>query len=365
MKYEPLYYGDYLQLDKILNAQTLKSEVNGNLAHDEMLFIVIHQAYELWFKQIIFEVDSIIKMMSEETVLDKDLSTIVHRLERVVEIQRILNAQLKVIETMTPLDFMDFRDYLVPASGFQSVQFRMLEIKLGLKKKSRLPIDAEFFSSRLNEEDRKLILDVEEKVSVLELLDKWLARMPFSKFKTYDFWSEYKIAVDKMLSSDKKIIETNGYMSDTERQRELANLDATKMSFSLILDSEKYNDLLDKGTVKLSQKAKLSAIFIKLYRDEPVLHLPHKILDLLIDVDEMFTAWRYQHSMMVHRMLGTKIGTGGSSGHDYLKRSAENNRVFLDLFNLSTFLIPKAHIPTLPSEVKRQLGFIYQDNQGV
>src|SRR5690606_20231018 len=130
--------------------------------------------YELWFKQIIHEVDSVIKLMSEETVLDKDLATIAHRLERVVEIQRILNAQLKVIETMTALDFMEFRDYLVPASGFQSVQFRELEIKLGLKKQHRLPIDAEFFNSRLNEVDRKKILEQEQKVSVLELLDAWL-----------------------------------------------------------------------------------------------------------------------------------------------------------------------------------------------
>src|SRR5690606_9679759 len=125
----------------------------------------------------------------------------------------------------------------VPASGFQSVQFRMLEIKLGLKKKNRLPIDAEFFTSRLNEKDRAIILEHEEKVSILELLDAWLARMPFSKFKTYDFWSEYKNAVDEMLKSDQTIIESNQSMSEAERKRELMNLNITKESFSMILDS--------------------------------------------------------------------------------------------------------------------------------
>lgn len=365
MKFDPIYYGDYLQLDKILNAQSLKSAEHGKPAHDEMLFIVIHQAYELWFKQILFEVDSIATLMQGQTVLDKDLATIVRRLERVIEIQRILNAQIKVIETMTSLDFMEFRDYLVPASGFQSVQFRLLEIKLGLKKKHRLAVDADFFNSRLNDQDRKTIMEQEEKPSVLELLDSWLARMPFSSFKNYEFWKEYKNAVDEMLSSDKKIIESNTTLSALEKRIELGNLEATRTNFDIILDEKKYQTHYDEGTVRLSRKAKLAAIFIKLYRDEPVLQLPHRILDLLIEIDEMFTTWRYQHSFMVHRMLGTKIGTGGSSGHDYLKRTAENNRVYLDLFNLATFLIPKDNIPALPSEIKRKLGFIYQEDQGV
>src|SRR5690606_11449193 len=130
-------------------------------------------------------------------------------------------------ETMTALDFMEFRDYLVPASGFQSVQFRELEIKLGLKKQHRLPIDAEFFNSRLNEADRKKILAQEQKPSVLELLDAWLARMPFSSFKDYEFWQEYKKAVDEMLLNDQKIIESNDTLEEAQRNFELKNLAAT------------------------------------------------------------------------------------------------------------------------------------------
>ena len=79
-----------------------------------------------------------------------------------------------------------------------------------------------------------------------------------------------------------------------------------------------------------------------------------------MDIDENFTAWRYRHSILAQRMLGSKVGTGGSSGHQYLKRTAENNRVFLDLFNLSSFLIPKKALPELPKELKKDLSFFYE-----
>jgi tryptophan 2,3-dioxygenase len=361
MKYDPIHYGEYLKLDTILNAQDLRSKELGTEAHDETLFIIIHQTYELWFKQIIHELDSIYTMFDTDRVKPNSLGTVNHRLNRVVQIQKVLNEQLNIIETMTPLDFMDFRDYLVPASGFQSIQFRMLELKLGLKQKYRLKIDTKFFNSRLNEEDKKLLNHMETLPTFLELIDKWLTRMPFSESKDYDFWDEYQIAINKMLDQDEETINNNETLHDTEKAMELANLKATKESFAILFDEEKYAELEEQGIMRISRKAKLSAIFIKLFRDEPILQIPNRLIDLLIDIDEMFTTWRYRHAIMVHRMLGTKIGTGGSSGHDYLKRSTENNRVFLDFFNLATFLLPKSHIPTLPKSLRKELGFVFED----
>ena len=115
-------YHDYLQLDKILNSQLLESEKHNLVAHDEMLFIVIHQAYELWFKQLHHEVDSVVKIMSKPALNDNspELQTVVHRLSRCVTILRVLVHQIDIMETMTPMDFLDFRDLLRPASGFQS-----------------------------------------------------------------------------------------------------------------------------------------------------------------------------------------------------------------------------------------------------
>lgn len=361
MKHQPIYYGEYLGLDKLLNSQNLKSKEHGAEAHDETLFIIIHQAYELWFKQILHELDSVKSIFDTDHVSPRSLGIVNHRLNRVVEIQKLLNSQIGIIETMTPLDFMDFRDYLVPASGFQSIQFRMIELKLGLRQKYRLGIDQKFFNSRLKEEDKKSLTALEENDSTfLELIDAWLARMPFGELKEYDFWNEYRASIKKMLADDKETIENNKTLSDFEKQIELKNLEATQKSFELLFDEKEYQKLLDQNLVRLSRKAKLSAIFIKLFSDEPIFQLPNQLLDHLIDIDEMFSTWRYRHAIMVHRILGTKIGTGGSSGHDYLKRSTENNRIFTDFFDMATYLIPKVHIPKLPDSVTKQLGFSFE-----
>ena len=360
MKHEPIYYGEYLQLDKILGAQNLKSKEHGKEAHDETLFIIIHQTYELWFKQIIHEINSVYDLFHVEKVRPDSLGTINHRLQRIVEIQRVLNDQLAIIETMTPLDFMDFRDYLVPASGFQSIQFRTIELKLGLRQKFRLGVDQKFFNSRLKEEDKNHLIELEKEPTLLELIDAWLSRMPFGTSQDYNFWQKYQEAVNDILEQDKKIILENETLHQKEKEFELKNLEATKNTYDILFDEEKYNHLLETNQVRFSREAKLAAIFIKLFKDEPILQIPNRLLGLLIDIDEMFTTWRYRHAIMAHRMLGTKIGTGGSSGHDYLKKSTDNNRVFTDLFDLATFLIPKPSIPELPVEIKKQLGFYHE-----
>ena len=123
MAHKPVYYGEYLELDKIIDAQHPVSFEKGNEpAHEEMLFIIIHQAYELWFKQILFEVNSVVDLMSKPSLNDNsaELQTIVHRMKRVGTILKVLVQQIDILETMTPMDFLDFRDMLRPASGFQS-----------------------------------------------------------------------------------------------------------------------------------------------------------------------------------------------------------------------------------------------------
>ncbi len=359
----PVYYGDYLQLPKILNAQEPESTKYGKPAHDETLFIIIHQTYELWFKLILHELDSVRELMQKPFIPSTELSVINSRLERVTTIQQILVDQIQVMETMTSVDFMEFRDFLVPASGFQSLQFRLIEATLGIKPEHRMEIEKQFFTSRLKAEDRKTLEETEQKVSILELLESWLSRMPFSDFGGYDFWGEYSIAVDQMLESDREIISTHPNLSEKLKQMELKNLDMTQETFSTLLDANKFDQWKAEGKVRLSQKAMLSAVFIFLYRDYPALQMPFRILNSLAEIDEKFTTWRFRHSIMVQRILGTKIGTGGSSGHEYLKSTTERNRAFLDLFNLSTFLIPKNITPDLPEYIKDQLDIVYDSFQ--
>ncbi len=358
-KHEPVYYSDYLGLDKILDSQHPKSAVSGKAAHDETLFIIVHQVYELWFKQILHELDSILADFDAPKVDERVIGVAVGRLGRVAEIQKVLISQLSVLETMTPLDFLEFRDYLTPASGFQSFQFRLVEDKLGLAEGQRVRFDKTPYYSRLNKEHQELVKSTHEKPSLFVLVERWLERTPFVSLEGFDFWKEYEKSVDAMMAGDTEIIRDNPTLTDPERKAELGELEKTRTSFSTLLDEKKFESFKKEGVWRLSHKAVLAALFINLYRDQPILHLPFRLLEALVEIDENFSLWRYRHAIMVHRMIGTKIGTGGSSGHHYLKRTAETHRVFKDLFQLSTFLIPRSSRPELPPTIEKSLGFVH------
>lgn len=358
----PVYYGEYLQLEKLLDAQAplsrKYSDESNKECHDETLFIIVHQVYELWFKQIIHEFDSIISVFSQDYIAENSLTPLIQRLERVKKIQTLLINQFDVMETMSPMDFLEFRDLLVPASGFQSVQFREIEIKMGLHTNDRLDVDREFFVGRLNEKDRAQLERLDNIPTLLNLMEKWLERLPFTNLPTFNFWNEYKKTIDQMINEDEMTINKMAtHLTEKQKSIQIANLESSKITFNSLFDETKHNELVKNKQRKLSQKAILNALFILLYRNESMLTLPYQFLTAMMDIDENFTTWRYRHALMAHRMLGNKIGTGGSSGHEYLKRAADNNRVFLDLFNLSTYIIPYTRLPKLPDDIKQKINF--------
>jgi tryptophan 2,3-dioxygenase len=358
-KYPPIYYADYLQLEKLLNCQDTKSGEYGAPAHDEMLFIIVHQAYELWFKQILHEIDSINRIFTSDSVDERSIGIAVSRLHRITEIQKILIEQLRVLETMTPLDFLEFRDYLIPASGFQSFQFRLIENKLGLSDKKRIQYNNADYLNTLEENHRKLIMETVKDPSMIELVGRWLERTPFLQYGDFDFWGMYKKAVERMLENDRNIILNNKTLSEGKRNTQLKLLEATRNNFDVLFDADKHNEQIENGERSLSNKATLGALFINLYRDEPLFHMPFMFLNMLVEMDELFTEWRYRHALMVQRMIGAKIGTGGSSGHNYLMATVNKHRVFTDLFNLSTYLIPRSGLPELPEDLIKQLSFSF------
>lgn len=352
-----MYYADYLSLDQILNSQKPKSAEHGSPAHDETLFIIIHQVYELWFKQIIHELDSALEIFKQKKVDEKSIGIVVSRLERIIEIQKLLLDQLRILETMTPLDFLDFRDHLFPSSGFQSFQFRILENKLGLK--DRLTYNGKPYLEALSREHRKIVEKSEKETSLFELIEGWLERTPFLDIEGFDFWKEYQAAVKKMLDRDSQVISKNPNMPEEAKEKQLMSISASAKTFEALFDEDKHKELVKEKGIKLSFKATQAALLINLYRDEPILYMPYKIIKSLVNIDENFTAWRYRHALMALRMLGTKIGTGGSAGHDYLRMTAEKHKVFEDFFNLSTYLIPRAEIPELPPKVCQELNFYF------
>ena len=358
-KYSSVHYHTYLQLDKILEAQQLRSVELGKPAHEEMLFIVTHQVYELWFKQINHEVGSIMEMFEDDLVDEREIGLAVGRLERIIEIQRLLIQQIGVMETMTPLDFLDFRSYLFPASGFQSFQFRVLEIKLGLKATERLTYNKMPFSIVFEDAKKQDLNTLESRRSLLELVEDWLERMPFLEFGQFNFLNAYKKSVENMLDSEKQAILNSDILEDHTKKQRLRMLGDTDTYFASVLDPDKHAQFVAEGKLKLSYRATMSALLIHLYRDEPILQLPYRFLARLLDMEELFTTWRYRHSQMVLRMIGKKTGTGGSSGHEYLAETAKRHRIFSDLYNISTLLIPRSELPELPVEVKENLGFYY------
>jgi len=359
-KYATIHYHNYLQLDKILSAQEMRSaQLEPKPAHDEMLFIVVHQVYELWFKQIIHELQSVGGMFEAHTVDERNIGTAVARLKRVVEIQQLLIQQIGVLETMTPLDFLDFRNYLFPASGFQSFQFRMVEAMLGLPEDGRLTYNNLPYASVFEQEQQQALQRASNGRTLFDLVEDWLERTPFLRFGDFDFLLHYRQAVYNMVEREAAAIRESAYLTDDEKAMRLRMLGSADTYFQSVLNPEVHQQLRQEGKLRLSYRATVAALLINLYRDEPILHLPFNLLLCLVEIDEHFTTWRYRHAQMVLRMLGRKIGTGGSSGYDYLHATAVKHHIFADLHNISTLLIPRSELPELPESVKRELGFYF------
>jgi tryptophan 2,3-dioxygenase len=339
-----LYYSDYIELDKILNSQHPHSFSSLEDGNDEMLFIIIHQAYELWFKQILFELDLVRNIFIRRRINDNsdDMSRAVHRLRRVAKILELINQQVSVLETMTALDFLEFRNFLLPASGFQSKQFRLIEAKLGLKMEQRYKTEYYKNTRRgsLSENDMQDVNHVEGEPTLKGLIVEWLERMPYfdekywvayhstSHVDSNKFWSDYRKAYQSSLA-------------EGERGR-LAEFDRV---------------FFTDGRGDLSPEAMQSALFITLYRDLPIFQLPFELLNTLSEIDELLSNWRYRHFSMVRRMIGLRVGTGGTSGAGYLEGTLSQHYAFREITEVATFLIERSKLPELPNVLKEKVSF--------
>lgn len=354
-----MMYGEYLQLDKVLQSQRLLSEHFGNeTVHDEHLFIITHQAYELWFKQIIYELDSVREMFGAPEIEEQRMLEVLKRMNRIALILKLLRDQVSILETMTPLDFLEFRNYLTPGSGFQSLQFRLLENKLGLRPENRVRYNQSNYSKVFGNDVVALteLQRSEEEPSLCELVQRWLERTPGLEEDSFNFWVQYRRVVDAMIDEQQSEAEATAdpvfkahLLSECQKKREL---------FDSIFDVDVHNALVARGDRRFSHKALQGAIMITFYRDEPRFSQPHQLLSLLMDIDALITKWRYNHVLLVQRMIGSQqIGTGGSSGYQYLRSTlSDRYKVFLDLFNLSTFIVPRKNIPPLTRQMKKRLS---------
>jgi tryptophan 2,3-dioxygenase len=257
------YYGEYLKVDELL---TLQCPLSKGPEHDEMLFIVIHQVYELWFKEILHELDHLQELLSRN-----DGARAQKTLKRILTILKVLVAQLDILETMTPLEFLSFRDRLEAGSGFQSFQFRELEFALGWK-------------------DPKAL-------------------------ERYPAGGEARRRLERRLES--------GSLWDSF----LGHLAASGVPVPR-------TDLERDVTRRVESSPALREALIAVYRSHPSLA---ELCERMVDLDEGIMEWRYRHVKMVQRTIGTKMGTGGSAGAEYLMKTL-NQPAFPDLWAIRSEL---------------------------
>jgi tryptophan 2,3-dioxygenase len=253
----PVTYSSYLKLDELLR---LQQPVSDGPEHDEMLFIVIHQVYELWFKELLHELDHLVVLLGRQ-----DVPHALETLKRVLTILKVVVAQIDVLETMTPLEFLSFRDRLETGSGFQSFQFRELEFVLGNKNPGALSRYEPGSERRMRLEQRLLEPTV------------WDAFLKFLSAQGYAV-PEHLLARDV-------------------RQ-------------------------------PLAPAPELHPVLIDVYRNDSMVSF---LAERLTDLDEGVQEWRYRHVKMVQRTIGTRMGTGGSQGADYLLATL-NKPIFPDLW---------------------------------
>jgi tryptophan 2,3-dioxygenase len=263
---EDLTYNDYLKVDHLLGLQNPQS---SPAHHDEMLFIVIHQAYELWFKLILHEMENAISYMVSGQVLRAH-----HFMNRINQIMKLLVQQIHILETMTPAEFLQFRDQLNPASGFQSTQFREIEFLAGLK-------DERYFQHFKNRPE--YISRLEKRLHGKDLRSVFYQLLRDQGFKVPENASEREFSGDDALA------------------------DAVIAAIKPI-----YQD-----------PAKHSALYM--------------LSESLVEFDEYLALWREHHVRVVERVIGHKRGTGGSSGVDYL-RSTTVKKCFPRLWEVRTYL---------------------------
>lgn len=249
-------YQSYLKVDELLQ---LQQPLSDGPEHDELLFITIHQVYELWFQQILHEMQAL-QLSLEQGDTHRSLALIT----RVRTIMKTCVAQVDVLETMTPIQFKSFRARLSSASGFQSAQFRELEAVLG--RRDRAGSDAKEGSG----------------MKMAEHLQ------PGSRGRER---TEAAMARPSLWDSALRYFASRGHAIPAEA--------------------------LERDVTTPWEGAEgLEQALVQMYHSDPEARM---VAEALVDVDEGLAEWRYRHVMMVHRTIGKKPGTGGSSGVDYLR----------------------------------------------
>ena len=337
-------YGDYLQLPELLSLQG----ENRGVSPDEMHFIIVHQTFELWFKQVIRELTEVRDILNQNHVPEDDIPRAVDHLRRTTEIFRLMGNQWTVVETITPQGFLAFRDGLGTASGFESYQMREFEILLGLANEDRLygmdPIATFRKLADKSERDAAILARLEDAASKPSLFDsilRWISRTPIMGSTTGDEDDDAVVAayVDSHLAAHEAIgkeaaARMSGYGASTPEQAAQRFTASHQAAIEYLRPDGKIH------------RARAGLLFIESYRELPLLTWPRTLIDAIVELEESMVKWRHAHARMVERIMGRRMGTGGTSGVDYLDATSQY-RIFKDLWAVRTILIKPQSRPTL------------------
>ncbi len=369
---QPPNYWDYLHLDQLLSIQDGLEGDESRLMPDELHFIVVHQAFELWFKLVIRELRLARDHLAAPRVPEERIPHVVHHLRRVTTILRLAVSQFEVMETLTPQDFLAFRDKLVPASGFQSFQMRVLEVLLGVDMQTRVrygTIDPIAHIEKLAEHSPssrtalQALRQAMQETTLRQALHEWLYRTPIRGSGPDDpgdeqvvdsFVTDYLDRIADVHARQARELPLAPGVDPDKVASRFAGMTAAARAFLQATDAAadaQVAALVDAGSDEAAARGRIRRIraglvFIESYRSLPLLAWPRLLIDTIVDAEEQLVLWRHRHARMVERVIGRRIGTGGSSGVDYLDQTT-GMRVFTELWTVRTLLLPRHELPPL------------------
>lgn len=348
-------YWEYIKVEELLRLQGGMENDESKLSNDEVLFIVVHQVYELWFKLCIRELEAARDLFNQNPVPDMALADATRSFRRITTIFEQAVSHFEVMETLTTRDYLGFRDALIGASGFQSAQLREVEILLGLEDAQRLKLGADgSYRDALRAKDGSAsvaLQRVEKRLSggpsLKRVIYEWLARTPVSKDgKPETFLAEVIAAHRREMERRLRIVETQLHLApaDLEVWKKRYEAEADTASKFLMAEDEPG---LPEAEKEERRRVRAALVFLESYRELPRLAWPREALDALVAMEQKILVWRQRHARMVERVIGRRTGTGGSSGVDYLDQTALRYRVFGDVWTIRTLLLQKAAVPTI------------------
>lgn len=366
----PTSYWDYIRVEELLALQGGTAASDAELTDDEVRFIVVHQVDELWFKVVLRELATARNLFARSRVPEDALAGAVQSLRRVTLCFELAAQHFRLMETMRTQDYLMFRDKLNPASGFQSAQMREIEILLGLDDRDRIPLGNEgSYVDALKSHDgspspalRRVQRRQQDLPTLKQAVEAWLLRTPIHGSSPGDAGDDEK--VESFVTS---------YLAGHEELYRRALLYAIRIQAMTPADEERlrarYEGQLQGARRHLRaddvpaerrrevRRLRAAILFVDSNRELPLLSWPGQVIDGLIECEQAMLAFRQRHARMVERVIGRRIGTGGSDGVAYLDQTALKYRVFTEVWAARTLLLP----PDLCPPVERTFyGLVHE-----